>query len=295
MATVLAMICLCLAGAGSTNTIPLTDTLFVSETSFGSFEQATRITVSPEGRTYVIDSRRNAVVVYKSPQDSPSVLGGYGWTSVTFDRPTGVATDGLNIYVSDYGNHRIQRFDRYSNFLSTLYTRDTTYAPARFGYPEGVALSNQGDLIILDSENLRVVEFSADSRFERSFGDLNTASGRLQNPIKVCSEGDQLIYVLEKSKILEFDFYGNYVRSFANNLHGDMVGGQATPRGIAAVCEDTLFWFDAEGALNAVTPLRTLIAEEPITSVQDIAFFDDQLFVLTPHKCYIFKLESITH
>lgn len=295
MAAVLALICLCLAGGGRTNSIPPADTLFVSETSFGSFEEATRITVSPEGRVYVIDSQRNAVVVYKSPQDSPSVLGGYGWTSVTFDRPTGVATDGLNIYVSDYGNHRIQRFDRSSGFLSTLSTRDTAYAPARFGYPEGVALSNQGDLLILDSENLRVVEFSADSKFKRSFGDLNTAGGRLQNPVKICSEGDQFIYVLEKHGILEFDFYGNYLRSFANNLHGDIVGGQSTHRGVAAVCEDTLYWFDADGTLNSITPLRMLLGEEPVTSVQDIAFFDDQLFVLTPHRCQIFKLESGNH
>ena len=293
MATVLALICIFLAGSGSTK--PPTDTLFVSETSFGSFEQATRITVSPEGKVYVIDSKRNAVLIYKSPQDSPSVLGGYGWTATTFDRPTGVATDGLNIYVSDYGNHRIQRFDRYSNLLSSLFTRDSTYAPARFGYPAGVELSNQGDLIILDSENLRIVEFSSDSRFERSFGDLNKAGGKLQNPVKVCSEGDQYVYVLEKNKVLEFDFYGNYLRSFAQDLHSDIVGGQSTPDGIAAVSADTLFWYNVDGTVTSETPLRTLLAEEPIVSVADIAFFDNRMFVLTPHRCHIFKLEPVYH
>ena len=291
MATVLALITVLLAGGA---TLPA-DTIFVSETSFGSFEQATRITVGPDGMLYVIDSKRNAILIFKSPQDSPILLGGYGWSASTFDRPTSVATDGLNMYVSDYGNHRIQRFDRYSNLISSLYTRDTSYAPARFGYPAGVALSNQGDLIIIDSENLRIVEFSADSRFERSFGDLNTAGGKLQNPIKVCPEGDQYIYVIERNKILEFDFYGNYLRSFGSGLHSDIVGGQSTPGGIVALSSDTLFWFNTDGTLTKETPLRALLAEEPISSAQDIALFDNKLFVLTPHRCHIFDLDAVNH
>jgi len=202
-----------------------------------------------------------------------------------------LATDGLNIYVSDYGNHRVQRFDRYLNLLSSLNTRDTSYAPARFGYPTGVDLTNQGELIILDSENLRAVEFSADSRFERNYGGLNTAGGKLEDPIKVCSEGNQCVYILEKKKILEFDFYGNFLRSFAQNLGGDIVGGQCMSNGIAAVCDDTLYWYDSQGSLGSKTPLDTLLAEEPISSVQDVSFYNDNLFVLTPHRCFVFKME----
>jgi len=291
MATVFAIVSLFLGGVSGASAPA--DTIFVSETSFGSFDQATRIAVGPQGWVYVIDSKRNAVFIFKSIQQPPSILGGYGWSSTTFDQPTGIATDGLNVYVSDYGNHRIQRFDRYLNPLSSLYTRDTTYAPARFGYPAGVALSNQGDLIILDSENLRVVEFSADSKYEREFGDLNTAGGKLQNPIKVCVEGDQFIYVLEKNKILQFDFYGNYLRTLAQDLHGDIVGGQSTSVGIAAVCADTLFWYNADGTPTLITPLETLLAENPITSVQDITFFGGRLYVLTPHRCYVFRMELV--
>ena len=293
MAKLLALVSLLVAGSLTADALP--DTLYVYEASFGSFEQATRITVGPDGRIYVIDAKRDAVVVFKSPQDSASVLGGYGWTDATFDRPTGIATDGLNVYVSDYGNHRIQRFDRYLNPISSLYTRDTTYAPARFGYPVGVALSNQGDLIILDSENLRVVEFSADSRFERTFGDLTSAGGKLQDPVKVCVEGDQLIYVLEKRKILEFDFYGNFLRSFAEDLPGEIVGGQSTPVGIGAICLDTLYQYSAEGMLLSKLPFGTLVAEGPVTLVQDIAYSNDRLFVLRPHRCLVFKIEQANH
>ncbi len=293
MATILALISLLVAGVERPAALP--DTLFVFQTSFGAFDEATRIALGPGGKIYVIDSRRNAVLIFKSPQDPPSVLGGYGWSSVTFDRPTGVATDGLNLYISDFGNHRIQRFDRYSNLLSSLYTRDTSYAPAQFGYPTGVALTNQGDLIILDSENLRVVEFSADSRFERDFGGINTAGGKLQDPIKVCSEGDQLIYVLEKKNVVEFDFYGNYLRTIAQGLPADIVGGQSIASGMAVVAGDALYWYNTDGGLQSVIPFGTLIADEPIKSVQDVAFSDDNLFLLTTNRCLIFKMQLATH
>jgi DNA-binding beta-propeller fold protein YncE len=293
MAALLAIIGLFVSGFG--NSLLPSDTAFVADGSFGAFERATRITVGPQGRIYVIDAGKNAVLIFKSPQASPFILGGYGWTSNTFDRPTGVTTDGLNIYISDYGNHRIQRFDRYSNLISSLSTRDTTYAPARFGYPTGVALTNLGDLLILDSENLRVVEFSVDSRFERNFGDLNTAGGKLQFPIKICPERDKFIYVLEKDRIISFDYYGNYLKTFATGLSADIVGGQSTPNGIVAVSTDTLYWFTSDGLLATKTPIISLIAEQPLRAVQDVAFHDNRLYVLTPHRCEVFTIQSSTH
>jgi hypothetical protein len=275
---------------GSTNR---PDTSFVAETSFGSFEQATRITIGPQGWIYVIDSKKNAVLIFKTVRDQPSLLGGFGWSSVTFDNPTGVATDGLNVFVSDYGNHRIERFDRYSHLLSSLYTRDTSIAGVQFGYPTGIALTQQGNLIILDSENLKVVEFSADSRFERSYADLNSSGGKLQYPIKVCVQGDEFVYVLEKRRILQFDFFGNYIRSFANDLRGEIIGGQTIPSGIAAVSGDTVYSFNDGGALISRISLATLIGETPIHGVRDIAFYNNRLFVLTETRCHVFIIEPV--
>jgi hypothetical protein len=293
MATVLAIVSLLLAQSGGIRSAA--DTLFVAGNSFGTFEHATRIAIGPQGWIHVVDVKKNAVLIYKSVSEPPFVLGGYGWSTSSFDRPSGVATDGLNTYISDLGNHRIQRFDRYANLISSLSTRDTSYAPARFGYPAGVALTTLGDLLILDSENLRIVEFSANSRFERVFGGLSTSGGQLQDPVKVCVAGDQYVYVLEKKGIVEFDYFGNYVRTFATDMGNEIVGGQATATGVVAVSSDTLYWFNAEGFLESRTNLSTLIAEDPIRLVQDVAFDGNRMYVLTPTRCQIFTLESQGH
>jgi hypothetical protein len=270
-----------------------TDTLFVHELTFGKFERATRITLGPQGWIYVVDSRQNTILTFKKPSDLPSILGGFGWSATSFDNPTAVATDGLNLYVSDYGNHRIQRFDRYSNLISSLSTRDTSYAPATIGYPTGVALGNMGDLFVLDSENLKVVKFSADGRFDRAFGDLNVAGGKLESPVKVCVHGDQSVYVLDKNRVLLFDYFGNFVRPIGTSLTAMISGGQDTPEGVAVVSNDTLSFFRSDGALASSVALTTLIADAPIRNVQDVAIAADRIYVLTQERCFVFKMQSM--
>ncbi len=290
MATVLAIATFLVTLSGPAS--PPADTVYRAGPAFGSFQHARRIALNPQGWIYVVDAGQNAVVIYKSATDSLFVLGGFGWSTSTFDRPSGIATDGLNVYVSDFGNHRIQRYDRYSALLSSLLTRDTSYAPARFGYPTGVALTTLGDLLVLDSENARIVEFSADSRFERDFGGLNTSGGKLQDPVKICVGGDQFVYVLEKQRIVEFDYFGNYLRTFGQKSGGEILGGQATASGIAVVSSDTLFWYSTDGVLMSTLAFSTLLADQPVQNVQDVAFDGERMFVLTPTRCQIFSLES---
>ena len=126
------------------------DTMLVEQKTLGSFQRATRLITNPQGWIYVLDSERNLVVLMKGDEGPSSSVGGYGWSSTTFDEPTGLATDGLNVYVADRGNHRLLRFDRSLNFISSFVTRDTSLLAARFGSPLGVALSRLGDLFVLD-------------------------------------------------------------------------------------------------------------------------------------------------
>ena len=195
----------------------------IEDYSVGSFQRATRIVAGAQGTIFVLDADENKVSLFSNLQDAPKTIGGFGWSSSSFDKPTGVATDGVNIYISDFGNHRIQRFDRDLNYISSLSTRDTSDVNARFGYPLDVALSEFGDLFILDGENIRVLKFNAQNSFERTFGDINAGKGKLQNPIKLIATNSR-IFVGEKNKILIYDYFGNYLGSIGdgiiNNLNG---------------------------------------------------------------------------
>lgn len=265
------------------------DSVFVEDYSVGTFLRATRIMVGTQGTIYVLDADENKISLFSNLQDAPKTLGGFGWSSSSFDKPTGVATDGVNIYVSDFGNHRIQRFDREFNYISSLSTRDTSDISSRFGYPLDIALSEIGDLFILDGENIRVMKFNSQGSFERAFGDINAGKGKLQNPIKLMATNYR-IFVGEKNKILVYDYFGNFLGSVGDGILSNLTGFTILKNGLIAASNDSIWWFTREGIFQKKSSLSHIISGDRIDQIQDIAWKGDQLFILSQHRIHIFKL-----
>lgn len=268
----------------------LVDTTFVEITSFGSFERATRIMVGPQGWVYVVDAGGSSVRAFRSITSPPQSIGGYGWNSFSFDDPTGVATDGLNLYVADRGNHRIQRFDRNLNFISTLFTRDTAAAFARFGYPAGVALSRLGDLFILDGESVRALKFTQQSVFERSFGEIDAEGRKLRRPIEILVSASDQVYILEPDRLLEFDYFGNYVRTIGRGILHNARGFCLTDRGPLIAEPDTLYWLTGEGAVSQVFPVSNILSGGTVAPIEDVAIDRGRLYLLNTKKVIVFTI-----
>jgi DNA-binding beta-propeller fold protein YncE len=243
------------------------------------------------GTIYILDADENKVSLFTNLQNAPITIGGFGWSSSSFDKPTGVATDGVNIYISDFGNHRIQRFDRDLNYISSLSTRDTSDVISRFGYPLDVALSEFGDMFILDGENIRVMKFNAQGSFERSFGDINAGKGKLQNPIRLIATNSR-IFVGDKNKVIVFDYFGNYLGSIGEGIINNLNGFTMLTNGLLVASNDTIWWFTREGALQKSSSLDNIIFEERINQIQDVACNGKQLFILSPHKIHVFKMSN---
>ncbi len=267
------------------------DSVLVEDYSIGSFQRATRIVPGTNGTIYILDADENKVSLFTNLQNAPITIGGFGWSSSSFDKPTGVATDGVNIYISDFGNHRIQRFDRDLNYISSLSTRDTSDVISRFGYPLDVALSEFGDMFILDGENIRVMKFNAQGSFERSFGDINAGKGKLQNPIRLVATNSR-IFVGDKNKVIVFDYFGNYLGSIGEGIINNLNGFTMLTNGLLVASNDTIWWFTREGALQKSSSLDNIIFEERINQIQDVACNGKQLFILSPRKIHVFKMSN---
>jgi len=267
------------------------DSIPIEEFSIGSFERATRLFTRTQGAIYVLDADQNKIFVFTDITQPPMSIGGFGWSAGSFDKPTGIATDGINIYVSDYGNHRIQRFDRNLNYLSSFSTRDTSDVVTRFGYPLDVALSELGDLFILDGENLRVLKFNPQNFFERSFGDINAGKGKLQNPMRLIVTTSR-IFVGEQSRVVIFDYFGNYLGSIGDGVVSGLAGFAMSDNGFLLTSSDTLWQFSQEGVFQKLIPRGHLITGEHIERIQDVAYKGQRLFILSPQRLYIFKTEN---
>jgi hypothetical protein len=290
MAELFAII-ICLLAWSTPSYAQTADTVLVEEYAVGSFQRATRIVQGTQGMIYVLDADENKISMFSNLLDPSKSIGGFGWSSSSFDKPTGVASDGVNIYISDYGNHRIQRFDRDLNYISSFSTRDTSDVASRFGYPLDVALSELGDLFILDGENIRVMKFNTQDVFERTFGDINGGRGKLQNPVKLVATNSHVM-VGDKNRILLFDYFGNYLASIGEGIINNLSGFTILPGALLAASSDTLWWFSRDGALEKFTSLDHIISGERINQIQDVASNGKQLFLLSPQQIHVFKMNN---
>jgi len=72
--------------------------------------------------------------------------------------PWGITVDGAgDVYVTDTGNHRIEKFDREGNFITQW--GGFGNGDGQFNFPYGIAVDAKGSVFVVDSGNTRVQQF----------------------------------------------------------------------------------------------------------------------------------------
>jgi len=238
------------------------------------------VDVDINGRICLLDEEKSTITLLSRDGSKAGEVGGTGWENNQFDAPRGLwARNSIDIFVADYGNHRIQRFDRNLNYVSSLHTRDSANPDERFGYPSDVALSRQGDLYVCDTENSRILKVSGLSRVERSFGGFDAGRGRLVRPRQVeIGPGDR-VYVLDGKRIVVFDPFGNFARDFNFGVEEENALLFADTRGLLVVVGDTLYWLDDSDRLVLTLGLATLVPPT-MGAVRGVAVSGERLYLL---------------
>lgn len=270
--------------------VPVDPVNGVEKFSFGSFEGAYRITSCPHGWLYVVERGSHSITLLKSHDAVPKRIGGFGWGQLSFDSPTSLSADGLNVYVSDYGNHRVQRFDKNLNYISTLSTRSLDDESGRFGYPAGVDLSKKGELFILDGENNRVVRFSQQSKFQAFFGDSEAKQRKIQKPIELTVTKSDRIFVLESLRVLEYDYFGSFIRTIGEGEIRNAKGFYVDDERLVVAEEHSVLWFDLNGVLSRRIDMKEFISSESLSSLVDVMLIGKDIYLLTEKKIHVFEL-----
>lgn len=177
--------------------------------SIGKFNRASSFYITANGLIYVSDSGSDEIILLDTLGNQMNTFGGYGWDENSFDDPADVFADPLSIYVADNNNHKIKRFDKNLNFISSLYRRESEFLQEQFGYPLSCATSNQGDLYFIDSENKRIMKFDIFGNFILNFGGFDAGKYQLTNPKQLAISSWNYIFVLDGSDIVIFDNFGN--------------------------------------------------------------------------------------
>lgn len=197
--------------------------------------------------------------------DPPKLIVKWGSSGINdgeFFGVRGITQDGHgDVYVTDHGNHRIQKFTKTGVFLKKWGTRGTI--KGAFNRPFGITVDDAGYVYVTDRFNNRVQKFTIDGEFVLTWGKQGYDEGELFWPCGIGFDRHSgYIYVADMAnhRIQRFTVDGAFVSQFGGYGVGD--GRLAAPGGIA---------FDADGYIY--------VAE----------IFNDRVQVLTPEGGYVRK------
>jgi len=121
---------------------------------------------------YVADDANHAIRTVTTAGVVTTLAGAIGTSgsangtgvAATFNSPTGVATDGTNVYVADSGNHTIRKVVISTGVVTTLAgtagtsgTTDGTGTDALFNSPTGLALNAAGTVLYVSDQKYKKV------------------------------------------------------------------------------------------------------------------------------------------
>jgi sugar lactone lactonase YvrE len=139
-----------------------------------------------------------------------------------FQYPDGIALDAAgNIYIADYGNNRIQKFDNNGRFITTWGGEGS--AEGQFVSPSAVALDREGNVYVADAGNDRIQKFDNNGRFITSWGSYGSAEGEFNYPAGVAVDAAGNVYVADagNNRIQKFDRDGTFISQWGSYGSGD--------------------------------------------------------------------------
>jgi DNA-binding beta-propeller fold protein YncE len=168
------------------------------------------IAVDAQGHVFVADTGNKRIVVFDENGNYLSEFGGGGFDPGKFDEPVGVAVaeDGM-IYVADTWNQRIQSF--IPNEDGTIYTPFQQWdVNAWFGQSVDnkpfIAVSGDKHVFITDPEGFRIIEFTENGEFVRTWGDLGTGPDQIGLAAGVAVDPEGFVWVTDavNNRILRY-------------------------------------------------------------------------------------------
>jgi len=186
----------------------------------GEMDTPLGVALDPEGNLYVADSGNSRIQKF-DPRGRPlAAVGTAGAAPGQFNQPSDIAVDAAgNVYVADTWNHRIQKFgpDLTAILSWGQPTRDLINpAPDRFWAPRGIAIDQQGNILVADTGTNRIRRYTPDGAHLGDFGRRGKEAGEFEEPTGIAVGPDGSIFVAEagNARIQKFDASGKYIAAW---------------------------------------------------------------------------------
>jgi NHL repeat/RTX calcium-binding nonapeptide repeat (4 copies)/Bacterial Ig-like domain len=179
--------------------------------------------------------------------------GSVGTGNSNFTLPTRVATDSSgNVYASDTGNHRIEKFNSTGGFLTKWGATDPLLGTpiagtgdGEFTSPQGIATDSSSNVYVADTNNNRIQKFNSTGGFLTKWGSLGTGNNQFNGPQGIATDSSDNVYVADtnNNRILKFNSTGTYITQWGGAGAGD--GQFSLPSGVATDSSGNVYVADA--------------------------------------------------
>lgn len=263
----------------------------VVDRTFGEFANAVSMSANAAGELFVLDAGKNELLKFSPKGELLKTIGGRGWGDLEFDSPTDVCANfALDIYVADYNNRRLQRFDRKMNLVQT-FTIDNIMPPLSGAfYPRACALSSQGELFVIESDGGRILKFTPAQQLEHEFGSFNAGAGALLDPRDIAVTPEGRVFILDGHRVVEFDTFANYISSVLLDSLSAPISISATTNNLLVVDAQRIVVCSRDGTKQCEVSASSLVGFEGKGEFRDAVTASSMLYILTSHTLVVAKL-----
>jgi len=216
-----------------------------------------------------------------------SQWGALGAGAGQFNTPIGITTDPAGrVYVTDYGNARVQIFTADGVFLSQWSTLGHG-----FSTPTGVAVSPSGEVYVSEHSMNRIQVFSSEGAFIRLWGTAGSGPGQFTGLYGIALGPDGLLYAADtyNARIQVFTGTGEFVMQWAINAQPWAVATDPAGRVYVGVGSFVKL-YSSTGSLLAELPMPAGCSTRGIAATLDrlyVANGGDRVCELTSSGAYV--------
>ena len=249
--------------------------------------------ISKSGTWAAADYNNHCVHVCDANNELVKILGSKGQGNGQFEHTIGEAFDNKNfLYVSEYGNHRVKKFDASIHFVykDKVYVADSANSHVTVFYtnskfccniiggclrdPYDLAINKiSGQLLVTDSASC-VRIFTLGGKYINRFSALGADKGQLNHPLSLAVDSNGFVFIADtyNHRISIFNDVGMFVQSFGSC--GNNEGQFNCPQGIAFSPNGNLYISDyGNQRVKIIFYRRTLCFHTPEIK-QTIIFFN---------------------
>lgn len=232
----------------------------------GTFNEPWDVAVDKDGFVYVADTWNYRIQKFTADGEFITMWKGLNGSDNLWGPRSIVVDDNGLVYVTDTGNKRIMVYDTDGNGLTEF--GGAGYDPGKFDEPVGLAITNDGNLLVADTWNRRIQKVWFDqaslSEVSLSMWDVYGWYGEsLDNKPYIAAGPDGSIYITDPEgyRVIQFDADGNYLSNWGTYSPG--MDGFGLPAGIAVDANGGIWVSDAANNILLHFTLSPIVDSEP--------------------------------